>query len=144
MIGLIVTFVAPMIMTAYLEFKFHSNTEAREAHKLLHDNFISSIFQSVMIFYLVFVSCWKSPSWWTSYVLVGPWIHAMFAIADFVLIPIYTIVQVIINRDLVIGTDDTKSKFGDYIVLQAVISVVVLIQLVWQLRGVIYAYAVKC
>jgi hypothetical protein len=74
----------------------------------------------------VFVSIWKCPTWWDSYILVGPWIHLFFTATDFILIPIYNIIAVIINWELVMN-----SRFGDFIVLQGLLAIFILIWFGW-------------
>jgi hypothetical protein len=132
-IGTIVTFVAPTVMWFYFYIKFNKDISALDHSVVtfMEVQLYFGLFQTVTIFYLVFVSFWKSPTWWKSYILVGPWIHLFFTATDFILIPICNIIAVFMKIEWVFN-----SKFGDFIALQGLLAVAILIWFGWQLQSV--------
>jgi hypothetical protein len=58
-------------------------------------------FQVIAIFYLLFVSCRQAPTWWKSYILYSGYIHGSLGIMNFIIIPIFTIVDVSLNWNLI-------------------------------------------
>lgn len=80
-----------------------------------------NLFQNVSIFYITFVSFWRCPDWWKSYILVGPFIHAFMMFTDFLIIPLFTCYVILTDKQI------NDSIYSDYIFLNAFISILVII-----------------
>jgi hypothetical protein len=73
----------------------------------------------VTALYLIFASFYKCPefmsSWW---IFVGPWIHAIFTVLDFIVIPLIVIIEILFNTSAI-----RISSFSAGIVLYPMISI---------------------
>lgn len=78
--------------------------------------------QAVSIFYLVFVSFFKCPSWLPVWIKIGPLIHAVLTITDFVIIPLLSLFSLFVNFDTV-----SSSMAGSALLLYPLTCIVVLI-----------------
>ena len=58
-------------------------------------------FQVIAIFYMLFVSCLKAPTWWSRYVLYSGYIIGSLALISFIVIPILTMLNIGLNWSLI-------------------------------------------
>lgn len=115
--GIFTSFVSPVFIAYGLAANYPNENAA--GHRIVDFQMPCAIFQAVTALYLIFASFYKSPdfmsSWW---IFVGPWIHAIFTILDFIVIPIVVIIEIFFNMSAI-----GASSFSAGLVLFPMISV---------------------
>lgn len=118
--GLFVNFVAPLQISLFIDRKYHDQNEKDAGHQMLNYQMRLQWFQSISIFYLVFVSFFKCPSWLPVWIKIGPLIHAGLTLMSFLIIPLLSLFSLFANFDTI-----SSSMAGSALLLYPLVCIVV-------------------
>lgn len=128
-IGILNAFCAPAFLITCLVWYFLDEKSAE--YKLWKEQMYLGWFQVIAVFYLVFVSSRFGPTWWESYILWSRLIHGSLALFNFIVIPIFTIVNVSLNWSLI-----KSAKTGNFIAYLFIMKIALIVWCAAQLIGV--------